>query len=342
MTESEHRRHGPPTILEVAKEAGVSPMTVSRTLSGGKYVRPERQQAVMDAVQRLGYHRNENARSLRPGHTSGLVGIIITNLMNPYYGQLAYGIERVADPHGRRIMLGNSGEDPERERQLVADFASRQVEGLIVVPSRESADYVDQLRQLDIPLVLASRSVAGLNVDTVLLDDVTGAFDATMRALEKGHRRLAFLGSGLSVSTATRRYQGFSRALAEYSIEPDPELVFQGSQDVASAQEVARRLLATAEPPTAIFAANNRNATGALRAVGDARVAADGIRRAVISFDDVELAEMLDVPLVTVSHNPLELGTIAATMLFDRLDGSRDEEPRLAELPVSVKLTNWD
>jgi LacI family transcriptional regulator len=316
-------------------------MTASRTLSGGKYVRPALQQAVMEAVERLGYHRNENARSLRPGHSSGLVGLIITNLVNPYYGQMAFGIEQVATTHERRIILGNSGEDPERERTLVADFASRQVEGLIVVPSRGSTDYLSELRQLDIPLVLASRAVADLAVDTVLLDDVTGSYEATAHAIARGHRRLAFLGSGLSVSTATRRFEGFSRALAEAGLEPDPGLVFRSSHDVASAQEVVHRLLTSADPPTAVFAANNRNAIGALEAIGSLPAPPDGLPRGVISFDDIELAGLLQVPLITISHNPIELGAIAATMLFDRLEGDAGQSPRLVELPVGTNLANW-
>jgi LacI family transcriptional regulator len=318
-------------------------MTVSRTLSGGKYVRPELQARVLAAVKKLGYRRNENARSIRPGQASGLVGLIITNLTNPYYGQLAYGIEQVAAPLGRRILLGNSGESLEREERLVEDFASRQVEGLIVVPASNSTAHLEQLGRADIPLVLASRAIAGFDADTVLLNDVHGAYQATALAAAKGHREFAFLGSGASVSTVTRRLDGFTRALADAGLTPNPAMVFRGAGDVASAELAMNQLLAMPTPPTAIFAANNRNATGALRAIGHHREGWSGEAvPTVIAFDDIELGYLLDIPLITLSHDPVELGTIAAQMLFSRIGGAGPQSPARRELPVALKLTNWD
>ena len=327
-----------PTVREVATLAGVSPMTVSRTLSGGKNVRPDVQQRVFEAVAALGYHRNENARSIRPGHSSGLIGVAITNLANPYYGQFALGVEEVASERGKRILLGNSGEELARESQLVSDFVGRQVEGLIVVPTGGGAEHLRPERLGNIPLVLASRTVEGLEADTVLLDDVNGAYEATRRVLEAGHRRIAFLGNVVSVSTGARRFEGYARALAEFGLEPDPQLVLRGQQDVGAARVAMERLLDLEHPPTAVFSANNRNTIGALHAIG-ARERAAGAREelVLVGFDDVELAELLPVPLLIVSHDPRRLGAEAARMLFDRLDGADDPGPaRLLELPVVV------
>ncbi len=116
-----------PTVKEVAELAGVSPMTVSRTLAGGVNVRPDLQERVFAAVAELGYHRNENARSIRPGQSSGLIGVAITNIANPYYSTFALGVEEEAARTGRRILLGNTSEDPTREAQLVNDFLGRRV-----------------------------------------------------------------------------------------------------------------------------------------------------------------------------------------------------------------------
>jgi LacI family transcriptional regulator len=327
-----------PTVREVAQLAGVSPMTVSRTLSGGKNVRAEVQQRVFEAVATLGYHRNENARSIRPGHSSGLIGVAITNLGNPYYGQFALGVEEVVAQYGRRIVLGNTGEELARESQLVADFVGRQVEGLIVVPTGAGAEHLRAARLGQIPLVLASRAVDGLEADTVLLDDVNGAYEATRRAIEAGHRRIAFLGNAVSVSTASRRFEGYSRALADSGLAVEPELVLRGQQDVRSARLAMEKLLDLANPPTAVFSANNRNTIGALHAIG-ARQRAGTLPSApaIIAFDDVELADLLQVPLLVVSHDPRALGAQAARMLLERLDGDEaDRPPRLVELPVTV------
>jgi LacI family transcriptional regulator len=326
-----------PTVKEVATRAGVSPMTVSRTLAGGRNVRPDLQARVMAAVRELGYYRNENARSLRPGQPSGLIGVAITNLANPYYGNFALGVEEVAAEHGRRIILGNTGEDDARERQLVSDFIGRQVDGLILVPASGEAAHLQPERLGDVPLVLASRRVPGLDVDTVLLDDVGGAYRGTISLLDAGHTRIGFLGNRSSVFTGERRYRGYERAMTERGAPIDPSIVARDQQDVDAASRAARAMLDLAEPPTAIFSANNRNTIGALSEIG--RRIRDGLpgpRPAIVSFDDFELSELMPVPVTVIDHDARLLGREAATLLFARLDGG-DEPARTVELPVSIE-----
>lgn len=327
------------TIKEVASRAGVSPMTVSRTLAGGRNVRPDLQERVMAAVRELGYYRNENARSLRPGQPSGLIGVAITNLANPYYGNFALGVEEVAAEHHRRILLGNTGEDDARERQLVSDFIGRQVDGLILVPTSGDAEHLRPGRLGDVPLVLASRRVPGLDVDTVLLDDVGGAYRGTVSLLEDGHTRIGFLGNRSSVFTGERRYRGYEQAMTERGVPVDPAIVARDQQDVDAASRAARAMLDLAEPPTAIFSANNRNTIGALREIG--RRIRDGLpgpRPAIVSFDDFELSELMPVPVTIIDHDARLLGREAATLLFARLDGgAEDAPPRTVELPVTIE-----
>lgn len=329
-----------PTVREVAVLAGVSPMTVSRTLAGGKNVRPELQVQVFEAVRQLDYHRNENARSLR-GQPSGLIGVAITNLGNPYYGNFALGVEEIAAQHGRRIVLGNTGEDPVRERQLVADFVGRQVEGLILVPSGGDAHHLEQEALRDMPLVLASRIAEGLQADAVLLDDVGGAYRGTKTLLEHGHRRIGYLGNVASVFTGQRRFEGFERALAEFGLTPDPTLVKRGQQDVETARHAMKALLDLADPPTAIFSANNRNTIGALKEIGSRldETGHSGDLPSIVGFDNFELAEMMPVPVTIVDHDARELGREAARMLFERLTGSRPADViRRIEMPTHVRV----
>ncbi|WP_308466091.1 LacI family DNA-binding transcriptional regulator [Rathayibacter soli] len=325
------------TIKDVAALAGVSPMTVSRTLSGAQSVRPEQRRKVRDAVAMLDYHRNENARSMRPGHSSGLIGVAITNLGNPYYGQFALGVEEVAAKHGRRILLGNSGEDLARERQLISDFVGRKVEGLIVVPTGGSSEHLMRSRAGNLPLVLASRSVSGVDADAVVLDDIGASYRATSALIEAGHTRIAFLGNAVSVSTAERRHEGFARAHADHGIPIDPRLIQRGQQDVASARIALSRLLELPDPPTAVFSANNRNTIGALLAIGYRPDREHSVAPTLAAFDDVELSELMPVPMIVMAHDPKELGARAAEMLFGRIDGTvTDPTPRLVELAVTV------
>lgn len=335
-----------PTVRDVAALAGVSPMTVSRTMSGGQNVRPEVQERVREAVEKLGYRPNQSARNIRLSKPTGLVGVVVTNLGNPYYGQFALGVEDVAAAHGRHIVVGNSGEDPGREGRLLADFAARQLEGVILVPAGKGGDPLGARQLGGVPLVVATRTVEGLQCDAVLVDDASGAAAGTAALLADGHRRIAFLGDIVGISTAQSRFDGFMQALTGAGISLDPEHVVSVRESEAAAGAVGR-LLAGPNPPTAFFSANNRTTVGALRAICEWRA---GLSRqggpqpvpALASFDDVELADLLGIPLAVMSHDARELGAAAARLLFDRLESTtapaeNPPAPRLVLIPVTVR-----
>jgi len=321
-----------PTVHDVARHAGVSSMTVSRVLSGAVHVRPELRSRVEASIEVLGYRRNENARSIRPGQRTGLIGVAITNIANPYYAEVLLGIEEVAGQSDRRILVGNSGEDSAREAQLIRDFVGRQVEGLVVVPAGGDAGHFTRAALGPIPLVLASRSLPGVQADVVLVDDVAGARAGTLRLLDAGHRRIAFLGNIPSVSTAVRRYEGFRLAHAERGLTPDDALVRMGQQDAAAARTAMTELLDLAQPPTAVFTSNNRNTIGALRAL---------LERAVdpplplVGFDNFDLSDLVPYPLTIIDHDARELGRTAARLLMARLVDP-DAPPRTLAVPTTV------
>ncbi|HEU4667749.1 MAG TPA: LacI family DNA-binding transcriptional regulator [Arthrobacter sp.] len=329
-------RSSAPTVRDVAALAGVSPMTVSRTMSGGLNVRPEVQDRVFKAVRELGYRRNNSARNTRLGRPTGLVGIAVTNIGNPYYGQFALGVEEVAGEFGRQIVVGNTGEDPDRERELLADFAGRQIEGLILVPAGNGLELPDASRLAGVPLVLASRTIDGLAADTVLVDDIGGARSGTQVLLDDGHTRIAFLGDVAGISTTRRRYEGFRSALNDAGIGVDEGLLAP-CRNADGAEAEVRRLLAIQNQPTAFFSTNNRTTVGALRAICDYRDRHPGSPvPALACFDDVELADLLKVPLTVMSHDPKELGKQAARLLFDRLTGSFAAGPRDVQISVAI------
>lgn len=339
-------RSGPPTIVQVAELAGVSPMTVSRVLNGGSRVSPQTRERVDRAVATLGYRRNENARTLRPGQRTGLVGVAITNIANPYYGQVVLGIEDVVAPAGCRILLGTTGEDAEREGQLVDDFLGRRVDGLIIVPTHGIRRSLTESVTAGLPVVFASRTEPGVAVDAVVVDDVTGAYEATSALLSEGGGPVAYLGYSTSVFTGRRRYEGYRMAHADAGVEIDESLVLREGVDVERATEAAAALLELPVPPAGIFAANNRNGIGVLQAIARRHAAGPGRLEGrpprVAVFDTIELATLIPMPLLMVGHDPRELGRRAGRLLLDRLQASDPGDqwiPRTLTIPVRMQRT---
>jgi LacI family transcriptional regulator len=318
-------------MREVAARAGVSMMTVSRALRGDPQVSPRTRSRVLAAAEDLQYRPNRMARSLRLRHPSGTIGLVVTNLANPFYSQLALGVEIVAAERGMKVIVNNTADDVEREREIVNDLTGWQVEGLVVVPAGGSQDHLGPARLNGLPVVLAARPPVGIDVDCVLLDDFGGAQEATRRLLASGHRRVGFLGPP-AAWTSAERLRGFRTVLADHGVEVDETLVRCDQREVAAAESAAAELLGLPDPPTALFCANSRNAIGAYRAARRTRAAT-----ALACFDDFELADMLELPLSVVRYDPEEIGRQAARLLLDRLDGGKPGRAgRRIVLPTSV------
>ncbi|GAA2675293.1 LacI family DNA-binding transcriptional regulator [Streptomyces aculeolatus] len=329
---------GAPTMRDVANRAGVSTMTVSRVLKRDTRVSEDTRRRVLTAVDDLGYRLNATARSLRLGG-SGMIGLIVTNLANPFYSRLALGVQEVASEHGLSMLLSNTGEQLDRERGLVEDLASRQVAGMIVVPAGGSHSHLTPAALRDMPVVLASRPPSGMEADCVLVDDFGGARDATARLIAAGHRRIGFLGNPPAIHTGAERYRGYRAAHEDAGLEPDDRLVRRGPADVATAEQAALGLLAPAGPagtgtaPTALFCTNNRLTQGAIRAVRALELPV-----ALAGFDDFDLADVLGMPLTIVSYDADEMGRQAARLLIDRINGgpAAARPPRRTVLPTHV------
>jgi LacI family transcriptional regulator len=334
MARRQRDRSYPPTMRDVAELARVSPMTVSRVLRDEPQVGSDARQRVLAAVGQLGYRRNEVARGLRLGRKTGLIGLVVTNLANPFYAQLALGIEDLAAEHDLRIVLGNTGEDPRRERELVENLVAHRVDGLIVVPAGTDHAHLAPAALGDVPVVFAARPPSGIVANCVLVDDFAGARAATARLLTAGHRRVAFLGNPPAVYTGAERFRGFCAAFDEAGLTFDEQCVRRKQQDVAAAERAASEVLALSNPPTAIFSTNNRNALGAIRAVKKLRTSTT-----IAAFDDFELADVLGLPLVVVSYDSREIGRQALRLLLQELEDPgteiRDDSRRIV-LPVSL------
>lgn len=321
-----------PTMRDVAALAGVSTMTVSRVLHDDPRITTATKRRVRAAVRDLGYVRNDTARNLRIGRGAGAIGLVVSNLANPFYSQLALGIGEAAEQQGLTVMLANSGGDVEREVRLISDLMSRRVVGMIISPASDEHPHLAARALHGTPLVFVARPPSGVAADCVLVDDFAGTREACARLVGRGHTKIGFIGLPSSVWTGAERYRGFRAALAEAGTRMDRRYVRYQESDAAAAEKTVRSLLTIRDPPTALFAANNRNMIGALRAVSRAAFPV-----ALAGFDDFELADMLDLPLIVVSYDPVGLGREAARLLFERVaPGGADLPARRVIIPTTV------
>lgn len=306
-----------PTMRDVARAAGVSPMTVSRVVNGEASVMPETAAKVERAIRRLGFQRNEAARRLRrKGQPTQTIGLLVDDLANPFFAALAAAVEDAARQHNYVVLIGSSNDSLRREREVVAAFCARQVDGLIVVPVAGSHRFLAEELARGTKVVCVDRPADGLAIDKVLVDNRAGARRAVRHLLDQGHRRIGYLGDREDIWTIQERYAGFHDAFADVGTEPDPRLVRHGPRSRAAAAELASSLLSLADPPTALFTTTDLITMGAIDALqGEAD------RVALIGFDEFALADKVSPPVTVVAQDPVALGATAAQLLFSRITG---------------------
>jgi LacI family transcriptional regulator len=310
-----------PTMKEVATLSGASISTVSRVLSGDTAVKPEHVTRVLDAVELLGYQRNDVASNLRRADRgSASIGLIVEDVANPFFSAAHRGVEDIARAHDVVTLAGSSDEDPQQERRLAAAFAARRVDGLIVVPAGDDHSYLLRERAAGMPLIFLDRPPRFLDADSVLTDNAGGARHAVEHLLASGHRRIAFLGGREPIHTAVERRRGYLDALRDHDIALTSELVCTDLHDAAAARQAARTLLLAPDPPSALFSAQNLLTIGAVQALHEL---AAHHTVAHVGFDDIPLSQVIDPGLTVIAQDPYALGRTAAELLFSRLHGDQ-------------------
>jgi LacI family transcriptional regulator len=314
-------------MKDVAALAGVSLSTVSRTVNGDPKVAPELAARVQHAVALLGYQRDEAASALRRAdRVSASLAIIVEDVANPFFSAVHRGVEDYARERRVLTFAGSSDDDADRERDLAEAFVARRVDGLVIAPAGRDHRYLERERAAGLPLVFVDRPAEWIEADAAVSDNAGGAQAAVEHLLAGGHRRIAYLGDRGWLFTASERLRGYRAALGGR-----PELVRQDlSEDDAYA--ATRELLAMADPPTALFTAQNLITLGAVRALHDLRARG---RVAHVGFDDVPLADALEPGLTVVAQGPYALGRAAAELLFARVDGDAGP-PRRVVLPTRL------
>ncbi|GAB2581018.1 LacI family DNA-binding transcriptional regulator [Streptomyces capparidis] len=321
-----------PTLADVAREVGVSAKTVSRVLNEDGPASARTRERVLTAVAKLGFQPNLMARNIRVGGPDTTVGLVVPDLGNPFFGAVAGGIEDTVRDRGLTLLMGSSGEDPDRERALTEKFLARRVSVLMLVPS-VGADHshLKPHRAAGLPVVFIDRPATGLTTDCVVSSNRAGAHDGVAHLIAHGHRRIGFVGDlPLGLHTRRERLKGYRSALAEAGLAHDRSLVAD-AHDRSAAGTATSRLLGLPDPPTALFAGNNTVALGVI-----AELSRSGRKDvALVAFDDVPLAEVLEPALTVVAQNPEEIGRAAAVAALARLDGDRSRA-RVVTVPTRL------
>ncbi|TDC05093.1 LacI family transcriptional regulator [Nonomuraea longispora] len=314
-----------PTMTDVAREVGVTAKTVSRVLNDDGPVAVETRERVMAAVKKLGYQPNLMARNMRVGARDAAIGLIIPEMGNPFFGTVAGGVESAIRSRGLTLIVGSSSETAALEQSLVATFLARRVSALMIVPSATSEHRgLRGERVAGLPIVFLDRPAVGLTADSVVSANREGSRAGVAHLIAHGHRRIGFVGDlPASLYTRRERFQGYRDALDRAGLPFDRSLVETGHDQDAAARATLR-LLTLSDPPTALFAANNLASMGAVVALARAR----RTDVALVGFDDLPLAEVLDPPLTVVAQDPARMGAAAADLVLSRLDGDRSKARR--------------
>jgi LacI family transcriptional regulator len=321
------------TIRDVARRAGVSPMTVSRVINDSELVSPDTRRRVEDAIGELGYVPSRLARGLSAKRT-GTLALIVPDVANPFFTLIVRGAEDVARRAGYRVILCDTRADLTIEREVIEEMLAHRVEGILIAPvSDRSREHLRRLTAFNVPFVLVDRTVPGIDADAVLGDSAEGAQRLVEHLLSLGHRRIGMIVESDDVSTARDRRIGYQTALRAADLPADPQLVARASVDPAGGYAGMRRLLALDEPPSAVFTVNNLVAVGAIEAVRSAGMEVpDDV--ALVCFDDIEYASRL-YPFLTVMEQPAEtFGTLSTQLLLERIENRAPERPRVVVLPA--------
>ena len=317
----ESQNAGRPTMRDVAALAGVGIKTVSRVVNDVPTVAPDLVARVNKAAAKLGYRPNLTASSLRRSdRRTSMIGLLLENVANPFSGAVQRAVEEVARARGVLVLTGSLDEDPAQEKNLARALIDRGVDGLLVVPAGTDHSYLVGEQRAGTQIVFLDRNPTLVAADTVRSDHHEGAAGAVAHLINRGHRRIAYLGDRADVPTARTRHAGYLAALGAASIGVSRQLIREDLTTSEQAEKETRAVLELPQPPTALFTSQNLVTIGALRAL---RAAGLRGRLAHVGFDDVLLADLLEPGLTVVAQDPREIGRLAVTRLFARIDGDR-------------------
>lgn len=321
------------TIQDVARRAGVAPITVSRVVNKSGYASEETRNRVESAIKELGYVPNTLARGLRSKRTNTLA-LVMTDITNPFFTMIARGVEDVASAAGLTVIFCNTDESKEKEKKYIEILTQKQIDGIVLIPACGSPDSIEFLRAKEIPVVLLDRRVPDIEIDLVRCDSTAGAYQLIKRLIELGHKDIAAITGPEGVSTSDDRVTGYRQALYEVGLKSH-ERIYYGSFTQDSGYSLAIQALKAQPRPTALFGANNLISIGILKSLRDAdvRVPED---ISVVGFDDLPISMVVDPILTVLSQPAYQMGEQAAALLLSRLRGEHSVNHQEIILPTRI------
>jgi len=321
------------TIKEVAQEARVSIGTVSNVITGSVPVSRTRRERVLAAIGKLSYHPDHVARSLKLRRTR-MLGMVISDITNPFFSQMVRGAEDAALERNYLILTFNTDDRVDREKQVLSVLRSRRVDGILLVvsPGGECPSHIAETIKAGTPLVCLDRVPPGIHVDSVSVDNATGARECVRHLLALGHKRIGIITGSLALQTAQQRLQGYKEALAKAKVKVRPEWIREGDFHTESGFRKGRELLMGRERPTALFISNGLMAIGVLEALAELGLSCPR-DIALAAFDDLPLTEVFKPHLTAVAQPAYAIGHEGAQALIQRIEGGG-----IASSPVAIRL----
>ncbi|MGE0214467.1 LacI family DNA-binding transcriptional regulator [Mycolicibacterium sp.] len=315
------------TMGDVARIAGVSASTVSHVLNGTRKVNTATRLRVEAAIEETGYRRNVVARALAAGRTH-TVGLSISALTNPYFGDLVHAVERALSDAGYVLIVGDSHDEPESEKRVVDSLLGRKVDGMIVAPAAGAErGTLPEITGAGTPLVLIDRG-ADIDSDQVSSENLTSAQSLTEHLLDLGHRRVAVVRGRPGLSSTTERFDGYIAALAGRGMKIEADLILDGDSNTDIAEREVRKLMSAANPPTALVSMNNAMTIGTLKAVNGLGLSIPG-DVAFVCYDDFEWADLFEPKLTAAAQDVDTVGATAVRLLLRRIQGDQDAPQRI-------------
>jgi len=322
------------TIRDVAEKADVSVATVSRVLNGSDNVREETKERVIEAARVLNYHPSETARNLRTQKTQ-TVGVLLPNMHGEFFAQITQGLDRRAREDGHHLLVSNSHTD-ETEAEEVLQSVRGRVDGLIILWPRLTVRFLESLLPEDLPAVLLNTSAGQSRFESLSFNNRAGAYMAVEHLAEHGHERVAIFTGGSENFDAQQRLAGYRAAVEDFGLVANSSLEMEGDFTRETGQDLVEAFLALNPRPTALFAANDSMAIGALRGFHEAGLQVPG-DIALIGFDDIPTASYVTPPLTTVHAPTQKLGEEAMDRLLARLSGETTPTHQTLETRLTVR-----
>ncbi|MCC8180990.1 MAG: LacI family transcriptional regulator [Planctomycetes bacterium] len=320
-------------IKDIARLAGVSTTTVSHVMNNTRFVSEERRKRVQQAMARLNYRPNRLARGLR-SKKSYAIGVILPDITNPYFAEVARGVEDACFENNYSAIICNSDDNPKIELHYMSMLAEKQMDGIVLVNVGEYGQKPPESIARAIPFVMLAREVHDFKADSIQVDNRLGGRMAAEYLFNLGHRRVACIGGTPQVYPSWDRVDGFIDYMRGVGYPLPARMVLKGNFQAESGYTLTRKMMAGKNKPTAIFAANDLMAYGAVRALTQAGFAVPG-EVSVVGFDDISLSALFNPPLTTVRQPRLDMGGAAVKLLLERME-KHDLEPQRLMLPLEL------